>query len=124
MESLLPIIIPAAVGILASLITAVFIRRSSKESNETNAFKVVTDQLFALNKELRGEVDTLKGQVHDLRTADAQKESRIELLEIELGTAKKVAQHLARYIGVLIAAWRGETPPPDPEPPIDWEKHL
>ena len=124
MEALLPIIIPAIVGIAASLITALFLRRSSKEANDTNAFKIVTDQLFTLNKELRTEVDDLKSRVKDLTMADEAKEKRIENLETELDTSKKVARSLALYIRVLIQAWPGEAPPPEPDPPMDWEKHL
>lgn len=124
MEGLLPVIIPLVTAVLGSLITAGLLRRSSKEANDTNAFQVVTTQLFKLNSELRTELDEVKLEVKELRKADFEKEARIESLEEDLGTSKKVARALARYIGVLIQAWQGDAPPPQPDPPIDWQNHL
>lgn len=124
MENLLPLLGPALVAAVVSIITALFLRRTSRESNETNAFKVVTDQLFALNKTLQEEQIQQAAEIRALRKADSDKEQRIERLEEELDISKKVARALARYIGVLIQRWPGDSPPPPPEPPIDWEKHL
>jgi hypothetical protein len=124
MESLLPIIIPAAVGVLASLITALFIRRSSKEANDTNAFKVVTDQLLADNKALREETAELRVEIRELRNVAGTQDKRIETLENELGVSKAIARTMARYIGLLLQNWPGPGAPPDPEPPVEWEKHL
>lgn len=124
MEGLLPVIIPLVTAIFGSIITAGLLRRSSKEANDTNAFKIVTDQLFALNKSLSDKVASLEGEVTTLTKADKDKEARIETLEGALDTSKKVSRSLAGYISLLIRRWPGTDAPPVPDPPFDWEKHL
>lgn len=135
----LSIAIPSAIATVGVLFSAWLLRRSSRESNkntatanDTNAFKVVTDQLFADNAALREDVNGLKEEVKALKEAVEAKDSKIEQLEDELEDTDSKWRHqiditrqLANYIRRLITAWpKNAGPPPAPEPPIDWERHL
>lgn len=137
--NILSVAIPSVIAVVGVLISAWMLRRSSRESNkntatanDTNAFKVVTDQLFADNAALREDVNGLKEEVKQLREAVQAKDSKIEQLEDELEDTDSKWRHqiditrqLANYIRRLIAAWpKNAGPPPAPEPPIDWERHL
>lgn len=124
MEAVLPLVGAILAGAVASLITALFLRRSSRETNETNAFDVVTKQLFKMNEAQGLDIKELKAEVKELRVSDKEKGIRIEKLEIELGSSKKAARNLAGYIRLLIQRWPGPEAPPTPDPPIDWEQHL
>lgn len=139
LPELLSIIIPSALAAIGVLASAIYLRHSQREANknaaeanDTNAFKVVTDQLFADNKLLRDDVNGLKEEVKQLKDAVANKDQKIDALEEELEETDSKFRHqlditrqLANYIKRLITFWPLEAgPPPSPEPPIDWEKHL
>lgn len=122
--NILQIIIPAMAATIASLITAFFLRRSSKETNDTNAFKIVTDQLFKLNGELRTELDEVKTKLNKVEaTVDAQ-ERELYTTRTELEESRRVNRGLATYIKALLAAWPVGTNPPAPDPTVDWQRHL
>lgn len=137
--AILSIGIPSAIALVASWIGATLLRRSNRESNQntadandTNAFKVVTDQLFADNAVLRGELGELRGEVKELKELVESKDVRNAELEGELEDTNRSLRHqvnitrqLANYIKRLISQWPATAgPPPAPEPPIDWRKHL
>lgn len=123
-ESILPVLGAVLVAIVSSLITAGFLRRSSKEANDANAFKVVTDQLFALNDDLRTELDEVKKELGEVKATVKLQEKELESTRDQLDTARRINRGLATYIKALLAAWPVGTTPPAPEPPVDWESHL
>lgn len=123
-DVLWPVIGALIAAIVGSLITAGFLRRSSKETNDTNAFKVVTDQLFALNKEFRVEVDELKDKVKALEGTVTLQERELGILRSENGELRRKNRSLAEYVKLLLAAWVGTTPPPPPDDDLKWEQHL
>ena len=139
LPEILSIVIPSLLAVIGVLGSAFYLRRSQREANnntaeanDTNAFKVVTDQLFADNKLLRDDVNGLKEEVRQLKDAVANKDEKIGALEEELEQTDARFRHqmditrqLANYIKRLISHWPLEAgPPPAPEPAIDWEKHL
>ncbi len=123
-ENLGPPIIAGLTALLVSLLTAFFLRRSSRESNDTNAFKVVTDQLFALNDELREKVGTLEVDLREVKRQFAEQQKELDQAKTERDAAKRVNAGLAAYIKKLLSAWPTETSPPSPDYPVDWESHL
>lgn len=124
MEQLLPVAIPLVSAVLASLITAWFLRRSSKEANDNNAFKVVTDQLFALNKDLRDVELDLRGQLKEVRAQLKVQETELENTRDELERAHAENRSLAAYIKALLFWWGKSETPPLPEHELNWEQHL
>lgn len=150
LTSLLSILIPSAIASVGVLVSAWFLRRSARERNnndlnvakdvnDTTAFKVVTDQLFALNGELRDELEKVKKEVAELKGTVEARDDLIDGLERDLGVANTdlaeankmlqfqigVTRQLANYIKRLIAAWpTSNGPPPPPDQPIEWSKHL
>lgn len=139
----LSFVFPSIITLIGVIVANLWIRRSARERNQndrevaddtngTNAFTTITNQLFKLNDDLREEVDTLKKQVGTLmRDAAHYKEQIGQLTEDLEETDKKwrsqisVTRQLANYIKLLIAAWpMGAGPIPDPDPPIDWKVHL
>lgn len=123
--ALLSIVIPSLIAVGGVVLSAIYIRRSSREANqntananETNSFKVVTDQLLADNAVLRGEMGEIREKVKELEESIKTKDATIE------GQRNDMRQ-LARYIKRLLAHWPANTgTPPAPEPPFDWAKHL
>lgn len=139
LAQILSVAIPSVIAVIGVWLSALYLRKSQRESNvntananDTNAFKVVTDQLFADNAVLRGELAELREEVTALKESVATKDETIGRLEDELeDTDNKwrrqidITRQLANYIKRLITYWPAEAgPPPAPEPPIDWEKHL
>lgn len=124
MEQLLPVAIPLVSAVLASLITAWFLRRSSKEANDNNAFKVVTDQLFALNDDLRERVTELDTEVRDVKAQLKAQGSELQDTKKALERSQAENRGLANYIKALLTWWGKSDTPPLPEHELDWEKHL
>lgn len=132
LNSVLSVAIPSFIAVVGSIIAAIYVRRSNREQNDTNAFQAVTDQLFKLNGELRTDLTEVKHKVIALEAAVAAKDAQIERLETDLeDTGSKwreqlsISRRLANYIKLLITAWPSmDVPPPAPDPPFDWEAHL
>ena len=132
LQGWLSILVPSALAVLGVWISSMYLRRSNKEGNNTNAFQAVTDQLFKLNAGLTARVEELDKELKQVKVDMAAKDERIERLEDELeDTDKKwrrqinVTRLLANYIKRLISHWPSNVgPPPAPEPPMDWEAHL
>lgn len=124
MEPLLPVFIPLVSAVLASLITAWFLRRSSKEANDNNAFKVVTDQLFQLNNDLRDEIDELRTELKEVKGQLRTQENELRDTKEELELARIENRGLAAYIKALLTWWGKSETPPLPEHELDWKKHL
>lgn len=139
LSPLLSIALPSLIAVTGVIIGAVYLRKSQREANknaananDANAFKVVTDQLFADNAVLRQGLATVTQKVTQLELDIRAKDVRIGDLEDDLEDTQKslrrqinIARQLANYIGRLISLWPANAgPPPAPEPPIDWQKHL
>lgn len=124
MEALLPVLIAAGAAVVGSLITAWLLRRSSKEANDTNAFKVVTDQLLELNTAFRSELDTVKKELAEVKTKVALQEKELEAARAGQDAARKVSASLAAYIKKLLASWPVGSTPPGPDDVLDWQQHL
>lgn len=141
--NILSIAAPSAIAVIGVWITAAYLRRSNRErnrndrdiaeeTNDQNSFKIVTDQLFRLNDGLRLEMTELQGKVAALEMVVVQKEAHIKTLEDEADETNRALRHqvdiarqLANYIRRLIKFWPSDAgPPPAPEPPFDWERHL
>lgn len=139
----LSIALPSLIAVGGVWITAAYLRRSNRErnqndrdiaeeTNDQNAFKVVTDQLFRLNDGIRLEMDELRKKVVALEGLVTEKNERIQGLESEIEETNLALRHqvdvgrqLANYIRRLITFWPTDAgPPPAPEPAFDWERHL
>lgn len=136
---LLSIIIPSIISVTGILLAAWWLRRSNSESNkteakkgDTNAFQVVTDQLFKLNEELNDKIAGIEAEVKGLKAKVEAKEAENSVLSQENTELKEqmrsqlsVTRQLANYIKQLITAWPANVgPPPSPNPPIEWKTHL
>lgn len=129
MESWLAILIPSLLGIVAGLGGSFLLRRSTKESNETDAFSAVTDQLFKLNDDLREDVDALKTEVATLkeergtlRQENSTLRGELDQVRTELDSVKEANGSLAAALKNFIAAWPiGFSMP---EINYDWRRHL
>lgn len=120
LESILAIVFPIIGLVAGSVVTALFLRRSSKEENDTNAFKVVTDQLFALNEDLREDLTNVKKQVAVLETTVATQATELRTVQAERDSLKEVNGQLSRYLGKLVRLWpRGEHLP-EPDEDVTW----
>jgi len=84
LNSVLSVAIPSFIAVVGSIIAAIYVRRSNREQNDTNAFQAVTDQLFKLNGELRTDLTEVKHKVIALEAAVAAKDAQIERLETDL----------------------------------------
>lgn len=124
MEAILPILIAGAGSVVGSLVTAWLLRRSSKESNDTTAFKVVTDQLLALNSTFRTELDVVKKELAEVKTKVALQEKELDAARKGQDAARKVSASLAAYIKKLLSAWPVGNTPPGPDDVLDWQQHL
>lgn len=123
-NAILPVVIAGVAAIVGSLITAYLLRRSNKEANDTNAFKVVTDQLFALNKELKLELDEVKSELSEVRATQEEQAQQLKEARQGWSAARRVNASLAGYIKKLLAAWPVGSTPPAPDEVLDWEAHL
>ena len=123
-EPWIPVIVAAMAAIIASLITAWFLRRSNKEANDTNAFKVVTDQLLALNAGFREELDEVKKELASVKATVALQEKELEATREGRDEARRANAALAGYIKKLLALWPVGSTPPGPDGVLDWERHL
>lgn len=123
-ESFTPVIIAAIIAAVVSVVTAALLRRTGKENNETNTFKVVTDQLFELNGELRKELDELKVEVKTLRTTVVTQEGELEDARKYAAETRRVNGQLSRYLGKLIRLWPPGDNLPGPDEELDWEQHV
>lgn len=140
---LLSIAIPSLIALIASVIGYLLLRRSQAEknridlelgsdANDTNSFKTVTDQLFRLNDDLRGDIEKLRVEVSTLMVEVASYKAQIgqltedlEETDQKLRSQLSITRQLANYIKRLIASWpAGAGPVPNPDPPIDWSLHL
>ena len=122
MESLLPIIVPSIITLIGLTIGYFLQRKGSKEANDTNAFKVVTDQLFALNENLSQKVAELEGKIKALLEDKDVKDTEISSLDRQLHALQEVNSALAGYVGKLIRHWpvgTGMPTLPTPDKPID-----
>lgn len=133
MDNLLPIIIPAVITIVGSIITAIIVGRRNKEANNTDAFQAVTDQLFELNKDLRTDVENLKKEVADLRTDNEAKDAEnatlhhengelheeVGKLRDEVAVMTKANGALLNYARKVIRLWPAGTTLPSPDEPIE-----
>lgn len=139
LATILSVAIPSIIALIGVVLANWWLRRSQREANkntatanDTNAFQVVTDQLFKLNGELASKLDAVEKKVKTLEDAVAAKDQKIETLEEELeqtdGQLRRqmdIARQLANYIKLLITRWPANAgPPPAPDPPIDWERLL
>lgn len=120
-ETIWPVIGAVLVAIISSVVTSYFLRRSSKESNDTTAFKTVTDQLFAMNKTLSDDVEELRTEVKELRTTVTAQEGELSTLRSENGELKRKNHGLSLYVKLLIQSWPVGDPPPVPEETPDWD---
>lgn len=121
MDQLLPVAIPLVTAIFASLITSWFLRRSNKEANDNNAFKVVTDQLFQLNDDLREEVAELRSEVKEVRGQLKTQATELEQTKDDLERARAENRSLSDYVKVLLAWWGKSDTPPAPEHELNWD---
>ena len=126
-EGSLPIIIPSVIALLASIVGYFLLRKSSKESNDTNAFSAVTDQLFRLNESLGKKIEDLERKVTSLEAlataTEAEKDAlklKLDLEEAKLRDTKVVNGALGRYLGKLIRLWPEGTTLPLADEPVDW----
>lgn len=124
---LLAIGIPSVIALVASVIGYFLLRRSSKESNDTNAFSAVTDQLFALNKVLTEKLTALELKVTKLEADKVQHEQentelrrKLETVEAELRDVRVVNGALGRYLGKLVRLWPVTVTLPQPDEPVTW----
>lgn len=122
-------LIPAILGLSAGVVGSLLMRKTNKESNETDAFEVVTRQLFQLNTDLRTDVEKLEkrvGRVEEERDAAKQENAdlrgQLDDVREELSEVKEVNGSLARNIAKLVGAW--PTGYALPELDYDWRKHL
>lgn len=124
MEPWIPVVVAALAAIVASLITAWFLRRSNKEANDTSAFKVVTDQLLALNAGFRSELDEVKRELKEVKNTVAAQEKELEATREGRDDARRANAALAGYIKKLLALWPVGSTPPGPDGALDWQSHL
>lgn len=124
---LLPVVIPSLIALLASFLGYFLLRKTGKESNDTNAFKVVTDQLFALNLVLSEKLTLVEKKVLDLEADKAARllekdalEGKLEAVEDELRDLRVVNGALSRYLGKLIRLWPVTVTLPEPDEPVTW----
>jgi CHASE3 domain sensor protein len=126
-ENLLPIIIPSLIAMAVSVVGYFLIRKSSKESNDTNAFSAVTDQLFRLNESLGRKIEELEKKVTTLESlaaaVEAEKDGlklKLDAVEAELRDMKVVNGALGRYLGKLVRLWPTGTTLPQADEPVEW----
>ena len=126
-SQILAIAIPSLVALFASVVGYFLLRKSSKESNDTNAFSAVTDQLFALNKILTDKLMDLEKKVLSLEADKALREhendalkDKLDAVESELRDVRVVNGALGRYLGKLVRLWPVETTLPQPDEPVTW----
>lgn len=132
--AILPVAIPSLIAIIGSIIAALIASRRGKESNNTDAFEVVTKQLFQLNTDLRTDVDKLKSEVDDLKKLNIAKDEEnaslhhensslheeIGVIRDELAEVKRRGGAVANYLGKLMRAWPPGIPMPPADEKIDW----
>lgn len=130
--NLLSIVVPSLIAVIGVVLAARWVRQSSRESNSTesrktdnDAFKIVTDQLFALNEDLQTRLTAVENEVKVLKAEKTALEAELESTEQKWQMQIAITKQLANYIKRLIAKWPANAgPPPSPQPPIDWNIHL
>lgn len=122
--ALIATLVSACIAGLAMLVGHLLSRKSSREAvrvsegeAEVASFKVITDQLFAMNATLRADVSKLEAKVNAMMTAMDEKDTKIKWFTT-------VTSQMASYIERLIEEWPGTHAPPAPDPHVAWEDHL
>lgn len=128
MEWLIPAVIGAAAALISSIITAVLVRRSNKESTGVALFEVATQGLKALIdsaeariKALEDEVSQLKAERIENKIKIEEYETKVDTLSDEVGTLKQLNTSLRRYIAKLVRSWPQGISLPEPDEPVTWE---
>ena len=134
LTALLPILIPSVIAVIGSIIAALIAAKRGKESNNTDAFQAVTDQLFQLNTDLRLDLEKVKAEVVLLKEQNVLKDAenatlhhengllheQMGLVSDELAEVKRRGAAVANYLGKLMRAWPQGTPMPPADVKIDW----
>ena len=128
LTSLAPAGAAVIAAVVASLITAAFLRRTGKEQNDTSAFTAITDKLFRLVEEAEERIANLEGEVKELKLERAENrrlitesEDRVDNLEGEVKSLRGVNGRLSRYVGKLVRNWPQGEHLPEPDEPVTWD---
>jgi uncharacterized protein YlxW (UPF0749 family) len=114
--------LPVLTALVGGGVGAVLTRKSSRETNVTNAFNVVVTQLLSVNDSLRKDVEQLKREVGDLTNKYNTSESEVRNLTDRVDELTEANRTLARQLSLLVASWPAGTA----MPPIsdDWRTYL
>lgn len=122
MEGWVALLVPVLAALGGGAVGAVLTRKSSKETNVTNAFNVVVTQLLSVNDSLRKDVEQLKREMSEVQGKYNTSESQVRALRDELEGVRDANRMLAEQLGLLVTAWpTGTLMPPISD---EWRKYL
>lgn len=133
--NILSLVIPSAIALIGIAIGHFLLRRSTRESNNTDAFTVVTDKLMVLVNNAEARIIKLEERVKELENALTAQESENKALHLEntglhreiaevkaeLGEVKRLNNSLSSYVEKLIRHWPQGITMPEPDEDFDWE---